>query len=215
MAQTNFTKLLGQLEPCFTKECFYKHKNNTFLRIQEDLLQYVLFNRADSAFNVEVCIQPLVIPATNLAFTFGDRLGWFFYKHDVSWNVPIDDKELDILTNNLRIPIQNVVLPWFNQLNSPKKLLRWYDSQSIHHGTRYYRGPHKYLQLDLGLIAAKIGLLDKSSYYIEKYLLMETNKPIIYSRQLQNALETNSHSVSSMLQQWQHKTMVSLGIIKL
>ena len=124
----SFTRqVMAKIAP-FMKENGYIQMNRVFYRIQNDIAYCIGFEMPNGSLYVWQYILPLYIPAEFPYLTYGSRLNRM---PDVRLSFLDKDADQDEILRwciKLRQQLTEVIFPYFEEISSPAKLMRFLES---------------------------------------------------------------------------------------
>lgn len=195
-------------------------RKSLYFRINDQLMQYVNFEKKGLLYNCEICIQPLYILNEGIVYLFGDRLGWFSCGHDRHWMLDVGEEQIISSLEKRRQDIISFVIPWFDQLDTSIKLFDFYRDTELQRGITFYRGNQMAFSLDMAIIAAYVQNYEASREYLDRHVQLRKSADESRRRatimqphlELTEAITDGSTAVHALLSEWHKVTCESLGI---
>lgn len=115
-------------KPLAIEEGFFFYKPMLLLRMHQDTLHIVSFDRGLAGFACNIAIQPLYMPYDFISLSFGARLTRFRVDFPERWDYGNDwEGLLRNLYEALELVRRNA-LPWFHEVGSPGGLVSFIES---------------------------------------------------------------------------------------
>lgn len=109
----------------FMRSKGFSRKGSLFYRIQNDIAFCVLFECTPSCVNCLYCIMPLFIPMDYVGIEFGGRMNCSAFCYVPSAEREVSSDELNHWTSRIFSAIEEELLPFYEEISSPEKLLSY------------------------------------------------------------------------------------------
>ena len=172
----NFNKLIKKVFKHFSEEySFESYKPTVLLRLNNDVLHIINFDKGSAGFACDIAIQPLYVPSDSIVLSFGNRLSRFKVYLQERWDYGQSEQELE---NNLiqvkELLVRNA-LPWFEEVGHPQGIVSFIEMEKKNRKSLTWCPPfQEYLYLGFSYL------------YLKKYDLAE-----IHLRSATDALDDN------------------------
>jgi len=122
MAVSILQKITNQIRPCMKKQG-YTFSKNCFYKIHNDIAYCLAFDMPSGLVYATFFVMPLYIPAKNRYYTYGNRVSSLRRSKLLPLSKNASDHELEEWCEHLCNDLGKIVFPFFQEIDSPRKLL--------------------------------------------------------------------------------------------
>lgn len=140
-------------------------------RLKSDIIYFISFNVHIDHFNCDIAIMPLYVPSEGLTLNFGSRINYFRTKITGNWGYGGTKESVEYDLNVIRGLIEKNVLPWFEEVNTPEKLLNFMETK-LESEMSNFAGFTPFIKFEyMGYISLYLKHYEKAIGYFNKELL--------------------------------------------
>lgn len=207
-------------KPLSLEHGFVFYKPLMLLRLYQDTLHIIYFDKGSAGFACDVAIQPLCLPDNIVSLSFGARLSRFQASLPERWDYGDSSAELlGNLSEVLQLVRKNA-LPWFNDAGSPQGFISFIESGAANNPKYALRCPPHLKQLYLAFCYGYVGRLRDSVGAFDRVLQSLEGNPFsaqwkALASEMRTSIANDPEAVEDKIKSFVRQTKEALGLDKL